>query len=395
MSAPRRRRPQPDVALSPELTDLSIERLRERRSAKWTYYDPDVLPSFVAEMDFPLAPPVKEALHRAIDVDDTRYANPAATSIAANLAGFAQRRMGWALDPDQVITCNDVVAGLADLLRVLTAPGDPVIVTPPVYHPFFSLIPEAGREVLEVPLAGGRELDLDAISAAFTGGARAMILCNPHNPTGTVCRPDELEALADLAAEHEAWILSDEIHAPLTLPGAAHVPFVGLSENAAARGVSLVSASKTFNLAGLGCAQIVTAAEPARSAVDALPFSARHCGHIGAIATEAAYAEGEAWLDAVIEVLDHNRDLLGRLLEEHLPEAVYVAPAAGYLTWIDLSAYDLGSDPAGRLLERGRVAISGGPMFGSGGEGFIRLNAGTSPGLMTEAVERIAGVANG
>jgi cysteine-S-conjugate beta-lyase len=384
-----------DVVLPAELIDLRIERLRERRSAKWTYYEPDVLPAFVAEMDFPLAPAVKQAVHRAIDLDDAGYANPEASAIAADLAGFAERRMGWTLDPEQVITCNDVVAGLTDLLRATTTPGERVVVTPPVYHPFFTLVPEAGCEVLEVPLAGGRRLDLEAIAAAFAAGAPAMVLCNPHNPTGVVCDRTELEALADLAAEHGAWILSDEIHAPLALPGTRHVPFVSVSENAAARGISLVSASKTFNLAGLGCAQIVTAADPARSAAAALPFSARHCSHIGVIATEAAYADGDAWLDSVVEVLDHNRGLLAELLAEHLPAAVYTPPAAGYLTWIDLGAYDLGGDPAARLLERGRIAISGGPTFGRGGEGFIRLNIGTSPDLMTEAVERIARVANG
>ena len=394
-TAPRPRTLAPDVALATELTDLRIERLRERRSAKWTFYGPDVLPAFVAEMDFPLAPPIKEALHRAIDLDDTGYANPEATDIGVNLAAFAERRMGWSPDPAQVVACNDVVAGLRDLLRVITAPGDPVIVTPPVYHPFFTLVPEAGCEVLEVPLAGGRALDLDGIADGFAAGARAMVLCNPHNPTGVVCARAELEALADLAVEHEAWILSDEIHAPLTLPGAQHVPFIDVSDNAAARGISLVSASKAFNLAGLGCAQIVTAADPALTAAGTLPFSARHCSHIGAIATEAAYGSGDAWLDSVLDVLDHNRTLLGELLDRHLPDAVYVPPAAGYLAWIDLSAYDLGSDPAGRLLERGRIAINGGPMFGRGGEGFIRLNVGTSPDLMTEAVERIAGVVHG
>lgn len=383
------------MALDPELTDLRIEELRERRSAKWTYYEPDVLPAWVAEMDFPLAPPVKEALAAAIERDDTGYANPEASGVAAALCGFVERRMGWTVDPDQVVLCNDVVAGLTDLLRVLSEPGDPVIVTPPVYYPFFSLVPEARCEVLEVPLLGGRELDLDAIGKAFAAGARAMVLCNPHNPTGIVATRGELEALADLAVEHGAWILSDEIHAPLVLPGAAHVPFVTVSANAAARGISLVSASKTFNLAGLGCAQIVTAADPALTAVGTLSAFARHCGHLGAIATAAAYESGDRWLESVLEVLDFNRAHLAELLADQLPLARYIQPQAGYLAWIDLSAYDLGDDPAPAILERGRLAVSSGPQFGVGGEGFVRLNIGTSPDLMAEAVGRIASVANG
>jgi cystathionine beta-lyase len=378
------------VALDPDLTDLDIGRLRERRSVKWTYYADDVLPAWVAEMDFPLAKPIKDALHAAVDRDDTGYAHPAASGMAEALRGFTARRMGWSPDPEQVVACGDVVAGLTDLLRAMTEPGDRVIVTPPVYFPFFSLVPEAGCEVLEVPLAGGRKLDIEGIADAFAAGARAMVLCNPHNPTGMVASRIELEALAELAVEHEAWILSDEIHAPLTLPGAEHIPFVSVSDSAASRGISLISASKTFNLAGLGCAQIVTAAEPALGAVGAVPSSARHCGHLGAIATEAAYASSDGWLDSVLEVVDFNLTRLGELLAEHLPDARYQRPAAGYLAWIDLGAYDLGVDPAAPILERGRVALSSGPMFGKGGDGFVRLNVGTSPDLMNEAVERIA-----
>ena len=157
---------------------------------------------------------------------------------------------------------------------------------------------------------------LDGIDAAFSAGARAILLCNPQNPTGAVATSSELAALADLTAAHEGWVLADEIHAPLALPGATHVPFLTVSPTARARGIALVSASKTFNLAGLGCAQIVTADEPARSAAAELPEGARHCGHLGAIASAAAYREGGAWLDSVIAVLAHNRELLGTLLAE-------------------------------------------------------------------------------
>ncbi|MFN8150134.1 MAG: aminotransferase class I/II-fold pyridoxal phosphate-dependent enzyme [Solirubrobacterales bacterium] len=368
---------------------VPLERLRERRSAKWTLYEPDVLPAFVAESDFELATPIRAALAAAVARDDTGYANPAATGLGAELAGFVQRRMGWSIDPDAVITCNDVVAGLTDLLRTITAPGDGVVVTPPVYHPFFSLVPEAGRSLVEVPLLGGRELDLEGIERALGGGARAVLLCNPHNPTGRVVPREQLERLAAMAAAHDAWILADEIHAPLTLPGAEHVPFTSVSDEAAARGIVLVSASKAFNLAGLGCAQIITAPGPAREAAEGLSFFARHCGHLGAIASEAAYAAGDAWLDEVIATIDGNRRLLGELLAERLPEARHVEPEAGYLTWVDLGAYDLGPDPAAAILERGRLALSPGVQFGKGGEGFVRYNAGTSPELLTEAVERL------
>jgi cystathionine beta-lyase len=377
-------------SLAPELTDLNLERLRERRSAKWSRFAPDVLPAWVAEMDFPLAQPVKVALAEAVERDDAGYANPAAIGLAEALAGFLERRHGWTVDAEQVITTGDVVGGLTDLLRTLLEPGDGVIVSPPVYHPFFSLVVDAGCSLVEVPLSGDRGLDLDGIDAAFSAGARAILLCNPQNPTGAVATSSELAALADLAAAHEGWVLADEIHAPLTLPGATHVPFLTVSSAARARGIALVSASKTFNLAGLGCAQIVTADEPARSAAAELPEGARHCGHLGAIASAAAYREGGAWLDSVIAVLAHNRELLGTLLAELLPQARWKPPAAGYLAWIDLGPYGLGADPAAPILERGRLALSSGPMFGRGGDGHVRLNAGTSPDLVRTAIERIA-----
>ena len=374
----------------PALTELSLDELRARRSAKWTRYAGDVLPAWVAEMDFPLAEPVAAVLREAVERGDTGYANPDAAGVAAELAGFAERRMGWSIDQAQVVTCHDVVAGLTDLLRVLCEPGDGVVITPPVYHPFFSLIPNAGCVAVEVPLAAGRDLDLEGIERALAAGARAVVLCNPHNPTGVVARREQLEALAEIAARHGAWVLSDEIHAPLTLPGSEHVPFVTVSEEAAAWGISLVSASKAFNLAGLGCAQIVTAGEPARDAVWRLPEAARHAGHFGALATATAYAEGDGWLDAVIEVLDGNRRLLAELVSEHLPGAAYAPPEAGYLAWLDVSALGFGADAAPEILERGRVALSPGPQFGAGGEGFVRLNIGTSPELVAEAVRRIS-----
>jgi cystathionine beta-lyase len=376
--------------LAPELTDLALDRLRQRRSVKWSRFDPDVLPAWVAEMDFPLAPPVKDALREAIERDDAGYANPSAVGLAEALAGFLERRHGWTVEPGEVITTGDVVAGLTDLLRTLLDPGTGVIVSPPVYYPFFSLVGDAGCELVEVPLGADHRLDLEGIGAALAAGARAVLLCNPQNPTGAVATASELAALADLAAEHEGWVLADEIHAPLALPGATHVPFLTVSAEARARGIALVSASKTFNLAGLGCAQIVTAGEPARSAAGELPAGARHCGHLGAIAAAAAYRDGDDWLDSVIAVLAHNRELLGALLADLLPAARWKPQAAGYLAWIDLGSCELGPDPAAKILERGRLALSSGPMFGRGGEGHVRLNAGTSPDLVRTAVERIA-----
>jgi cystathionine beta-lyase len=376
------------ASLNPELTDLSLEQLRLRRSAKWRFFDEDVLPAFVAEMDFPLAPPVKITLAEAVELDDTGYGYPAALGLAEAYADFAMARFDWEVDPARVSPAPDVVNAITALLRKIAKPGDRIVINTPVYHPFFMVIEEVGCEVAEAPLVDG-ELDVDAIDAEFRAGAAALILCSPHNPTGTLPTEGQLKTLAAAAARHGAWVLSDEIHSPLTLPGARHVPFLGVSEEAREHGIALVSASKAFNLAGLGCAQFVTASERAQAVVEGLPFAATHAGHFGALASVAAYRDGAPWLDDVIAVIDHNRALLADLLADKLPEIGYTPPRASYLTWLDLRAFDLGDDPTEALLERGRVALNPGPTFGPQGKGHARLNIGTSPALVEEAVKRI------
>ncbi len=376
------------ASLNPELTELSLDQLRLRRSAKWRYYDEDVLPAWVAEMDFPLAAPVKIALAEAVELDDTGYGYPDALGLAEAFAGFAAARLGWEVDPAGVGAIPDVVNGITSVLRLISKPGDRVVINTPVYHPFFGIIEELGCEVAEVPLVDG-QLDVDAVDAEFRRGAVAIILCSPHTPIGTLPTEAQLKALAAAAAKHGAWVLSDEIHWPLTLPGARHVPFLGVSEEARGHGIAFVSASKAFNLAGLTCAQTVTASARAAELIAKLPFAASHAGHFGLLATVAAYRDGAAWLDDVIAVLDHNRALLADLLAATLPEVAYTPPRAGYLTWLDLRAFDLGDDPCEALLERGRVALNPGPAFGPQGAGHARLNIGTSPTLVEEAVKRI------
>ena len=376
------------TSLNPELTDLSLEDLRLRRSAKWRRFDADVLPAWVAEMDFPLAPAVKIALAEAVEMSDTGYGYPDAIGFGEAFAGFARARLGWEVDPTAVTPAPNVVDAIISLLSTIAKPGDRVVINTPVYHPFFFIIEQLGLELAEVPLVDG-ELDLDGIDAEFRRGAVAHILCSPHNPTGTLPTAGQLRTLAACAATHGAWVLSDEIHWPLTLPGATHVPFLSVSEEAREHGIALASASKAFNLAGLGCAHFVTASARAREIVTGLPFTATHAGHFGSLATVAAYREGGAWLDDVIAVIDHNRSLLADLLAATLPEVGYTPPRAGYLTWLDLRALDLGDDPTEVLRERGKVALNAGPDFGPQGAGHARLNIGTSPALVEEAVRRI------
>jgi cystathionine beta-lyase len=365
--------------------EVRLEELRARRSAKWRRYPPDVLPAWVAEMDFPLAPPVQATLAAAVERGDTGYAF--AGELAEAFAGFAAARFGWTVDPARTFLFADVMSGVAELVRTLTAPGDGVVVNPPVYTPFFTTLRELGRAVVEVPLTAGRRLDLDRIDAAFAGGARALLLCNPHNPTGTVVAREELAALAELADRHGAIVVSDEVHAPLTLPGATHTPYL---EVGAQNGIALVSASKAFNLAGLKCALGVAGSARMAAALARVPAHVSyHAGHLGVLASIAAFREGGPWLDALVAHLDRQRERLAELVRSELPGVALVRPQAGYLAWLDCRGLRLGDDPAAVFLERGRVALSPGPPFGEQGRGFARLNFGTSGELLAEAVRRI------
>jgi cystathionine beta-lyase len=372
--------------------EMTESALRRRRSAKWRFYPEDVLPAWVAEMDFPLDEEIKRALHAAVDGDDCGYAY--AGRLGEAFAGWAQARWGFSLAADDVHLVADVVTGIAEILLVATAPGDGVVIDTPVYHPFASTIRSKGRTVVETPLVqgdGGFALDLEAIERAYAGGARVHLLCSPHNPTGIVYPRAHLARIAELAERYRVLVLSDEIHAPLTLAGATHVPFPTVSEAAARRSIVLTSASKTWNVAGLKAAMMVAGGDEGRETLSRLPVETPfHAGHLGVLAGCAAFERGDAWLASTLGILARNRQLLADLLAEHLPAVKYVPPQASYLAWLDCRTLGLGRDPARAFLDRGRVALSSGPMFGPPGAGFARLNIATTRPLLTEAVRRMA-----
>jgi cystathionine beta-lyase len=355
-------------------------------------YPPDVLPAWVAEMDFALALPIREVLLSAVSRDDTGY--PDATLLGPSFARFASARYGWDVDPERVRLVADIMSGVVELLRAFTEPGDGVVINPPVYPPFFLSIREIGRKVVEVPLvadADGWTLDLDGLEAAFAAGARAYVLCHPHNPTGTSFERAQLEAVARLASRHGVTVISDEVHGPMTMPGREHVPYLTVEE-AQREGVALASASKAWNLAGLKCAVIASASAEMHEQLDTKisKHLAYHAGHLGVLASIAAFDHGGEWLDALVAHLDRNRGLLAELLTERLPGVGYVPPEAGYLAWLDCRELGLGDNPAKAFLERGRVALGEGPTFGEQGKGWARLNFGTSSALLEEAVRRMA-----
>ncbi|MGP6171876.1 MalY/PatB family protein [Microbacterium sp. A204] len=377
-----------------KVSALPLEQLRQRTSEKWREYPEDVLPLFVAETDFPLAPAITAALERAVRTGDTGYV-ASRTPLADAFVGFAQRRYGWTPDAARMRSTADVSMGIVEILRRVTSPGDRVIVTTPVYPPFFDLVEEAGATVERVPLRDVGdlwELDLDGIRIALENGARAVLLCNPHNPTGTVHSAASLAALAELAAAHGAAVVSDEIHAPLAQPDSGFAPFLGVSDAARTVGYAVVSASKAFNLAGLKCALMVTAADDTTRLLRSLPIEVEwRTGQFGMLAATAAFApESDVWLDGLLVTLDGNRRLIADLLAEHLPGAHYRIPDAGYLAWIDLTDLGWGANPSKRILHEAKVALHFGPAFGAEGAGHVRLNFGTSPEIITEAITRIA-----
>jgi cystathionine beta-lyase len=341
-------------------------------------------------MDFPLAPEVTAALHAAIDRHDLGYTPPTATRLPAAFADFALRRLGWTVDQDQVTLAPDVMAGLIELCRVLVERGEQVAYFTPAYPPFFVELPQAEVELVQLPLDAAGVVDLEALEAALAGGVRALVLTNPHNPTGRVIPRAELEQIADLCDHYRCWVLADEIHAPLVLEGASCTPWLEVSDAARERGIALTSASKAFNVAGLKAALVITDSDRAQEAARRVPPLTDRVGILGVIAAEAAFTHADRWLDAVRAQLGVNRELLGELLAAELPKIKWTPPQASYLAWLDCRALALGDDPAEVFLARGRVALSRGLDYGREGAGFVRLNFGSSPEHVRDAVGRIA-----
>ncbi|MCX5366368.1 pyridoxal phosphate-dependent aminotransferase [Streptomyces sp. NBC_00124] len=387
------------------LARLTLEQLRRRTSMKWRTHPEDVLPLWVAEMDVALAAPIVEALHSALDLGDTGY--PFGTAYAEALAAFAHERWRWdGLRVEHTAIVPDVMMGIVEVLRLITDPGDAVVVCSPVYPPFYAFVGHDAREVVEARLGPDLRVDPEALEDAFVrarrGGRRAaFLMSNPHNPTGIVHTRQELEAVAALARRHGVRVVSDEIHAPLVLPGATFTPF--LSVPGAENAFMLASASKAWNLAGLKAAVAVAGPEAADE-LRLLPEEVGHGpSHLGVIAHTAAFRESGDWLDELLLGLDANRRLLGELIAEHLPDVRYRRPEGTYLAWLDCRRLGLHGDhgtdgpgvvsdvagPARMFLDKARVALSSGHVFGSGGEGHVRLNFATSPAILREALARM------
>ena len=365
---------------------------RERSSIKWTRFPADVLPLFVAEMDYPLAPAIVATLVERVQASDTGYLDGPGP-LAPAFAQFALNRWGWRVDPSHVHLATDVSVGIVEALRLAVPAHGRVAITPPVYPPFYELVEEAAASVIEIALLEQGErwaLDLAALELSFASGVDAFLLCNPHNPHGIVWERSTLEVLAGLAAQYDVFVISDEIHAPLTYPGVAFTPFAPLALAAGARAVTVTSASKGWNVAGLKCALVIAADDATNDLLNRLPEEvACRTSILGLHANIAAFSCTD-WLDNAIDQIVDNDSLLDSLLREHLPAVIYHRPRASYLAWLDLRHLGLGDSPYQRILDEARVALNNGESFGLGGQGFARLNLACSPDTLREAVARIA-----
>ena len=381
-------------------SELTPEVLRERRtSVKWRRYEPDVLPMFVAEMDFAVATEVRDAVVDTVMASDIGYIDGPG-EFAPVFADFVSDRWSWQVDPAHVHLATDVATGVVEALRVLRPDGGRLVLPTPVYPGFFEMLQELPFEVREVLLAESETgapaettLDLDAIEREFAAGATALLLCNPHNPHGIAFTRAELTALVELAARFDVAIVSDEIHAPLTHSGATFTPLSPLAAAAGALSVTVTSASKGWNIAGAKCAVIVAADARANVVLQQLPPEVvTRTSILGLHASIAAFTNGRAWLDRAVAQIEANQALFAALVAARLPSVRYQPGHAGYLAWLDLRHAGLGERPVKRILLEARVALNDGRHFGLGGNGFARINLAAAPDTIVRGFDRIAAI---
>ena len=371
--------------------DLSDEQMRATGLIKWNFQPPEVLPAWVAEMDCKPCPPVHEAIRMAVARGTFGYAQfDSANGLPEATAYFAANRLGLVVDPSMVIGCADVMAGVGLALEHLCDPG-PVVVPTPAYPPFLAIVPLMRFEMKTVDCVvnnGRYELDLAGIEAALAAGARTVLLCQPHNPLGRMFSVEELEGLRDVVVKYGARVISDEIHAPITLAGTTHVPYASIA-GTADHVTTIVAASKAFNIPGLKCAQLIAGNEADRDKLRSLHYVANHgVTPLGIAATVAAYTWGGPWLDSLLAHLDEQRVLTAELLAQRLPQVSWIPPEATYLGWLDVRATGI-VDPAA-AARAGGVELSIGADFGADYVGFARLNFATSAERLERVIDRLA-----
>ena len=353
----------------------------------------DLLPLWVADMDFATPPFILDAIRRRCEHPILGYTEKPESYYQA-IIGWVKRRYGMEVSKEQLNYVPGIVAGLGMALNCFTVPGDKVMIMPPVYHPFAWLVQRNGRRLVECPLKlenGTYRMDLDLFRRSIKG-VRVLILCNPHNPGGVVWTREELEALADVCAEDNVIVFSDEIHADLTLPPHRHVPFAMISEHARNNSVTFMAPSKAFNMPGMAASHTVIYNEGLRKRfVSYLDAGELDMGHVLAYpAVEAAYTEGDEWLEQCLAYVQANIDYVEAYLQENLPAIQAMRPQASYLVWLDCRKLGLSQEALVDFFVSGaRLALNDGAMFGKEGEGFMRMNVGCPRSILEQAMKQL------
>ncbi len=376
------------------LRGAELSRLRGLDARKWSRDGDDVLPVWVADMDFQSPDCALDAMRRVIDRGDIGYNFRATEALPEAFAAWQEQLHGWRPDLDRLVLFDDVLHALQFTLWHMTEPGDGVVLFTPIYPPFRKIVETSGRRVVECPLAPETDrLDRAVLEATIDDRTTVVLWCNPHNPTGRVFDDAELEALAEVAAARDLLVLSDEVWADIVHPGATHRPAAtvpGLAE----RAVTVSSASKSFNLAGLRCAVAHVGSDPVREMLESQPDRLR--GHVNTLAAEATVAcweQGMPWLDAMRQHIGSQLDHLGARLAAEAPAIGWRRPQATYLAWLDGRALGLPGEFSDHLRDQAKVALSPGLDFGAIGQGHARLNVATSRAILDEAIDRLLLVA--
>jgi cystathionine beta-lyase len=377
---------------SAHIFDQVIDR-RSSDSAKWGYYDEDVLPLWVADVDFPSPQPVIAALRERVAHGIFGYGlePPALRPV---IVERLQRLYGWQVEPEDLVFVPGVVTAFNLATRTVTCPCDGVLVQTPVYFPMLYAPANAGCTLDEMELTLGPEgqysIDYDAFGAAISAQTRIFLLCNPHNPVGRVFRRDELERMAEICLRHDVVICSDEIHCDLVFDEREHLPIASLDPEIAQRTITLMAPSKTYNVAGLKFSLAIIQNPELRKKYEAAKAGlVPGVNLMGYIAALAAYQDGQPWLDALLQYLEANRDYLLHEVKTRLPGICMPQPEGTYLAWLDCRQSAIPRNPHEFFLEQARVAMNDGKTFGQGGEGFVRLNFGCPRSTLEEALRRM------
>ena len=372
--------------------DQLIDR-KHTNSIKWDLYPEDILPLWVADMDFEAPQPIVSALQKRIDHHVYGYEGPDEELLKA-ICGWMERRHHWAVTPDQIMLMNGVVSGMNWVANAFKQEGKKLLIQPPVYPPFFQVAKNTDTDLIEAPLTyaeDGYQIDFEEFERKAAAGVGVFILCNPHNPVGRVYTHAELERMGEICLRHGITICADEIHCDLIYPGREHISVASLSDELAANTITLMAASKTFNIPGLNFSfAIIPSNENRQRMKKAASGMTGHAEILANAAAKAAFTECDAWLDELLVYLEENRDYLLDFIRAEMPEIKIYRPQGTYLAWLDCRSLGLKPDPYHFFLKNAKVALNDGKAFGEPGEGFVRLNFGCPRATLRKALERMA-----